>query len=102
MEVFDPLVSIEPSARSCLRGWTVAAAIIAGLQEVELSGRIDLPAILDRALPDLSDSEWEVLIRQMSGPLEDTPRCFLGHPAREWLAASQVRPERRGDVETSM
>jgi hypothetical protein len=78
MKVFDPLVSVEPSARaSGLRGWAVAAAIIARLQEVGLSAGIDVPAILGPAISDLSESELEELARQTSGPLLDTPRCLL-------------------------
>jgi hypothetical protein len=79
MKVFDPLVSLEPSARAGgLRGWAVAAAIIARLQEVGLSAGIDVPAILGPAISDLSESELEELARQLSGPLMDTSRCFLG------------------------
>jgi hypothetical protein len=92
MKVFDPLVSIEPSAQAGLRGWAVAAAIIARLQEVGLSGGIDVPAILGPAISDLSESELEELARQLFGPLMDTSRCFLGHHVREWQAACQVRP----------
>jgi hypothetical protein len=95
MKVFDPLVSVEPSAQASLRGWAVAAAIIARLQEVGLSGGIDVPAILGPAISDLSESELEELVRQLSGPLMDTSRYFLGHHVREWQAACQVRPERR-------
>ena len=91
MKAFDPLVSIEPSAQARLRGWAVAAGIIARLQEVGLSAGIDVPAILGPAISDLSESELEELIRQLSGPLMDTSRCFLG---REGQAACQVRTER--------
>jgi hypothetical protein len=77
MKVFDPLVSVEPGARADLRGWAVAAAIIARLQEVGLSAGIDVPAILGPAISDLSESELEELARQTSGPLLDTPRCLL-------------------------
>jgi hypothetical protein len=59
MKVFDPLVSVEPSAQGGLRGWAVAAAIIARLQEVGLSGGIDVPAIIDPAISDPSESELE-------------------------------------------
>jgi hypothetical protein len=74
MNVFDPLVSVEQSAQPGLRGWAVAAAIIARLQEVGLSGGIDVPAILGPAISDLSDSELEELGRQLYGPLMDTSR----------------------------
>jgi hypothetical protein len=94
MNAFDPLVSIEPATQAGLRGWAVAAAIIARLQEVSLSGAIDIPAILGPAISDLSESEWEELARQMSGPLMDTSRRFLPHHVREGQAACQVRPER--------
>ena len=94
MKVFDPLVSVELAAHADLRGWAVAAAIIARLQEIGISGGIDLPAILGPAISDLSESELEELVRQMYGPLMDTSRCFLGHHVREWQAACQVRPER--------
>jgi hypothetical protein len=94
MKDFDPLVSIEPSAQARLRGWAVAAGIIARLQEVGLSAGIDVPAILGPAISDLSESELEELIRQLSGPLMDTSRCFLGHDVREGQAACQVRTER--------
>jgi len=77
MKVFDPLVSIEPGAQASLRGWAVAAAIIARLQEVGLSGGIDVPAILGPAISDLSESELEELARHLSGPLMDTSRGFL-------------------------
>jgi hypothetical protein len=42
------------------------------LQEVGLSGGIDVPAILGPAISDLSESELEELARQLSGPLMDT------------------------------
>ena len=93
MTVFDPLVLIEPSAQAGLRGWAVAAAIIARLQEVGLSDGIDVPAILGPAISDLSEPELEQLARQLFGPLMDISRCLLGHHVREWLAACQVRPE---------
>jgi hypothetical protein len=94
MKVFDPLVSVELAAHADLRGWAVAAAIIARLQEIGISDGIDLPAILGPAISDLSESELEELARQMFGPLMDTSRCFLRHHVREWQAACQVRPER--------
>jgi hypothetical protein len=72
MNVFDPLVSVEPSAQDGLRGWAVAAAIIARLQEVGLSVELDVPAILGPAISDLSESELEELARQLYGPLMDT------------------------------
>jgi hypothetical protein len=87
MTVFDPLVSVEPSAQAGLRGWAVAAAIIARLQEVGLSDGIDVPAILGPAISDLSESELEELARHLFGPLMDISRCLLGHHVREWLAA---------------
>ena len=93
MKVFDPLVSLESAARADLRGWAVAAAIIARLQEVGLSGGIDMRAILGPAISDLSESELEELAGQMFGPLMDIPRCFLGQHVREWQTARQVRPE---------
>ena len=89
MKVFDPLVSVEPAAQADLRGWAVAAHIIARLQEVGLSGGIDMRAILGPALSDLSESELEELARQMSGPLMDASRCLLGHDVREWQSACQ-------------
>ena len=91
MKVFDPLVSIEPSAQTGLRGWAVAAAIIARLQEVGLSAGIDVPAILGPAISDLGESEWEELARQLSGPLMDSPRCILGHRVGQWQATSQLQ-----------
>jgi len=81
MNAFDPLVSIEPTAHADLRGWAVAAAIIARLQEVGLSGGIDVPAILGPVISDLGESELEELARQLYGPLMDTSRCFHEHPA---------------------
>ena len=86
MKAFDPLVSIEPSAQARLRGWAVAAGIIARLQEVGLSAGIDVPAILGPAIADLSEPELEELARQLSGPLMDTSHAFR-HDVREWLAA---------------
>jgi hypothetical protein len=94
MKIFDPLVSVEPAAHADLRGWAVAASIIARLQEINISGGIDLPEILGPAISDLSDSELEELARQMFGPLMDTSECFPGHRCREWLAACHVRSER--------
>jgi hypothetical protein len=77
MKVFDPLVSVEPRARAGgLRGWAVAAAIIARLQQVALSDEIDVPAILGPAISDLSESELEELARQLCGPLMDTADAF--------------------------
>ena len=87
MRIFDSLVSIEPSVQVDLRGWAVAAAIIARLQEVGRSDGIDVPAILGPAISDLSESELEELVRQLSGPLMDVSRCLLRHHAREWWAA---------------
>jgi hypothetical protein len=87
MKVFDPLVSIDPGVRASLRGWAVAAAIIARLQEVGRSDGIDVPAILGPAISDLSESELEELVRQLSGPLMDVSRCLLRHHVREWRAA---------------
>ena len=76
MNVFDPLVSVELSAQAGLRGWAVAAAIIARLNEVGLSGERDVPAILGPAISDLSESELEELARQLNGPLMDTADAF--------------------------
>jgi hypothetical protein len=78
MDVFDPLVSVDPSAHADLRGWAVAAAIIGRLQEIGLSAGIDVPAILGPAISDLSEPEREELARQIFGPLMDTSRCILG------------------------
>src|SRR5687767_5888078 len=94
MTVFDPLVSVEPSVQADLRGWAVAAAIVARLHEVGLADGIDVPAILGPAISDLSESELEELARQLSGPLMDISRCLLRHHVRERQAACQVRPER--------
>jgi hypothetical protein len=78
MKVLDPLVLMEgSSAQAGRRGWAIAAAIIARLQEVGLSGGIDVPAILAPAISDLSEAELEELARQINGPLLDTPRCLL-------------------------
>ena len=77
MKIFDPLVSIEAGPRTCLRGWDVAAAIIARLQEAG----IDVPAILGPALADLGESELDELARHLAGPLMDEPRCFRWHRA---------------------
>ena len=93
MNAFDPLVSIEPATQAGLRGWAVAAAIIARLQEVGLSSGIDMPAILGPALSDLNESELEELARQLFGPLMETSQCFLGHHLGEGQAACQGRPE---------
>jgi len=89
MKFSDPLVSIEPGAQTGRRGWAVAAAIIARLQEVGLSAGIDVPAILGPAMSDLGESEWQELARQFSGPLVDSPRCFLGHRVGQWSATSR-------------
>lgn len=77
MEIFDPLVSVEPGRQTGLRGWAVAAAIIARLQEVG----IDVPAILGPALSDLGESELDELARNLAGPLMDHQRCFRWHRA---------------------
>ena len=74
MKVLDPLVSVAPGPQAGLRGWAVAAAIIARLQEVGLPGGTDMRAILGPALSDLSEPELEELARQMSGPLADVRR----------------------------
>jgi hypothetical protein len=76
MNAFDPLVSIEPATQPGLRGWAVAADLIARLQEVGLSGGIDVPAILGPAISDLGASELEELARQLYGPLMDTADAF--------------------------
>ena len=76
MNVFDPLVSVEPRAQDGLRGWAVAAAIIARLNEVSLSGERGVPAILGPAISELSKSELEELARQIYGPLMDTADAF--------------------------
>jgi hypothetical protein len=81
MNAFDPLVSIEPGAQVGLRGWAVAAAIIGRLQEVGLSGGMNVPAILGPAISDPGESELEELARQLYGPLMDTSRCLPEHPA---------------------
>ena len=98
MNAFDPLVSIEPATQAGLRGWAVAAAIIANLQEVGLSGGIDVPAILGPAISDLSEADLEELARQLIGPLMDPPRYLLGDNVR----ACQLWPNRRpaSDFET--
>lgn len=83
MKVLDPLVSLQPSPQAGLRGWAVAAAIIARLQEVGLPSGTDMQAILGPALSDLSEPELEELARQMSGPLADTSQRFLGHHVSE-------------------
>jgi hypothetical protein len=95
MKVSDPLVLMEgSSAQAGRRGWAIAAAIIARLHESGFLDRIDVTEILGPAISDLSESELGELARQLSGPLMDTSRCFLGHHVREWQAACQVRPER--------
>jgi hypothetical protein len=83
MKVSDPLVLVErSSAQAGLAGWAVAAAIIARLREIGLSGGIDVPAILGPAISDLGESELEELARQLYGPLMDTSRCLLEHQAQ--------------------
>ncbi len=77
MELFDPLVSFDPSAHAGLRGWAVAAAIIGRLQDAGLSAGIDVRAILSPAISDLSEPEREELARQAFGPLMDPSRCTL-------------------------
>jgi hypothetical protein len=74
MQVSDPLVVFDPSTQARLRGWAVAAAIIARLQEVDPSLGIDAMAILAPILSDLSESELAELDRQLTGPLMDTVR----------------------------
>lgn len=69
----------------------MAAAIIARLQEVGLSGVIDIPAILGPTISDLSESELEELTRQMSGPLMDTSRCCLWRYMSSGLTAGAVK-----------
>ena len=76
MNAFDPLVSIEPGAQAGLRGWAVAAAILARLLEVDLSAGTDVPAILGPAISDLGKSELEELARQLYGPLMDSADAF--------------------------
>ena len=88
MNVFDPLVSVEPSAQDGLRGWAVAAAIIACLNEVGLSRGIDVPAILGPAISDLGASELEELARQLYGPLMDTADAFSPWVQLDTLPAS--------------
>ena len=88
MNAFDPMVSIEPGALAGLRGWAVAAAIIARLQEVGLSGGIDVPAILGPAISDLGESELEELARQLYGPLMDTTEAFSHWVQPNTLSAS--------------
>ena len=78
MKVLDPLVLMEgSSAQAGRRGWATAAAIIARLHESGFLDRIDVMAILDPAISDLSEAELEELARQINGPLLDTPRCLL-------------------------
>jgi hypothetical protein len=77
MKIVDPLVSVEPGPQTCHRGWAVAAAIIARLQEVG----IDVPAILGPALADLDESDLDKLARHLAGPLMDGARCFRWHRA---------------------
>ena len=83
MKVFDPLVSIEPSAQARLRGWAVAAAIIARLQEVGLSGGIDVPAILGPAISDLSEADLQ------SWPGNQTAPSWIRHDT--FLATTSER-----------
>jgi hypothetical protein len=80
MTVLDPLLSFEPSMKAGLRGWAVAAAIIARLQQVGRSEAFELTAILGPVIADLSESELEELARQVNGPLMDTDDAFLGVP----------------------
>lgn len=87
MRIFDPLVSVEPNTQVSVRGWAVAAAIIARLQEVGHSGGIDVPGVLGPAISDLSETELEELVRQLSGPLMDTSRCIVRQHVREWRGA---------------
>ena len=82
MKIIDPLVSIEPSAQARLRGWSVAAAIIARLQEVGLSSGTDVAAILGPAISDLNEADLKELARQLDGPLMDPPRYVLGDNVR--------------------
>jgi hypothetical protein len=89
MNAFDPLVSIGPATQAGFRGWAVAAALIARLQEVGLSGGIDVQAILGPAISDLGASELEELARQLYGPLMDTSRCLLEHPAERIIFPSR-------------
>ena len=89
MKVDDPLVSMDLSAEARLKGWAVAAAIIARLQETGTSGGIDVSAILGPAISDLTGSELEELARQLSGPLTDTSPCPLSSLAREWRSSNR-------------
>ena len=81
MKFDDPLVSMELRAEARLKGWAVAAAIIARLQEVGFLDRINSMAVLDPAISDLTKSELEELARQLTGSLMDTPQCLLEHQA---------------------
>jgi hypothetical protein len=80
MDAFDPLVTVPPRAPADRRGWTLAAAIVARLQEAGLAGEIDAPTILGPALSELSEAEREELAQEMAGPLADTTGCFLAAP----------------------
>lgn len=89
MKVFDPLVSVEPSnVQLGLRGWAVAAAIIARLNEASHYEGIDVTALIGPVISDLSDSELEELARQISGTLMDIPRCL---PAEQFRVASFLK-----------
>ena len=81
MKFDDPLVSIELSAEARLKGWAVAAAIIARLQEIGVLDQTNSTAVLGPAISDLTKSELEELARQLTGPLMDTPQCLLEHEA---------------------
>ncbi|GEP61752.1 hypothetical protein [Reyranella soli] len=104
MEILsDPLVSFEPSARTHLRGWAIAAAIVARLQEVGFSGGIDVPEVLGPIISDLNGAELQELARQLSGPLADVMPFSRSQLARWWQPARQVPPEAKtyGDFETT-
>ena len=77
MKIVDPLVTVEPGRQTGLRGWAVAAAIIARLEEVG----IDVPAILGPALSALAESELDELARHLAGPLMDGQQCFRWYRA---------------------
>lgn len=95
MKVSDPLVLVERSTTQAgLRGWAVAAAVVARLHELGRAEGIDVAAILGPVLLDLTESELEALAAQMTGPLMDTPRCLLGRPVRGWQAERRFGPER--------
>lgn len=85
MKVSDPLVLVERSTTQVgLKGWAVAAAVIARLHDLGRAEGIDVAAILGPALSDLTESELEALAAQITGPLMDPPRCLLGRSVREW------------------